>query len=690
MATFASLSAFPAAGDTANLYVAEDTGDAYRWTGTTYSRISQRVLSTGIQDSTVVGRSVLTAVDQKAAKKAIYADFQVDPRDFGGIGDGVADDTAALKAALAAVPGSGGVVQIPQGIWTYNQDLVLKRGTVLRGVGRVSPQGGFSASARMRPTHADARIFVDDQCHVENMLVDGKNVGRWAFQTGNPTGTGSAWVANKVSFTNVQVVNFTEAAFVCEAVQNSVFTNVSCTENPIGWWFNHGSANNELYGCNWRVGTGGTNTNPDARAILVKKDLTDLRFMEAQRYAADPDNWVQSMGTGLGARAIRVFGGIFESGPADYLFEFVDGVEAPFPVLFFGSEITFGSSLAHFHLGPDFQGQLTISDTYIQQGGGYTGALVLAESGQVVYRNVVTGGFPENLPAATQLSGTASAIYDANSAMLIDSDFETSLSRGYLIGDDWIAVGTAGTVSWNPITRRMIMGCSTSSSGVAAGFRLSTTYAKQYGTVTVRFRIVGADGPLLLKTTGVGGRTIATVGNGEHELVVELVPGDTGFSITGGAGGTTGELDYFYAAHGGHSGAYPPALMGWHGVLKDAGGAPWLEVSRHANAVNYLQIGNRATGGLPRIAAAGLDPNISFDLIPKGTGTVRTNNVQVEVKGHTHTVAQVTGALSWATVPASAAAPGTAGQLAYDGTHLYVCVAANTWKTIAYDATWKA
>jgi hypothetical protein len=43
--------------------------------------------------------------------------------------------------------------------------------------------------------------------------------------------------------------------------------------------------------------------------------------------------------------------------------------------------------------------------------------------------------------------------------------------------------------------------------------------------------------------------------------------------------------------------------------------------------------------------------------------------------------------LEWAAVPASAAATGTAGQLAYEAGFLYVCVAADTWQRVAI-ATW--
>lgn len=45
------------------------------------------------------------------------------------------------------------------------------------------------------------------------------------------------------------------------------------------------------------------------------------------------------------------------------------------------------------------------------------------------------------------------------------------------------------------------------------------------------------------------------------------------------------------------------------------------------------------------------------------------------------------GGLTWSTVPASATAAGTAGQIAYDGDYVYVATAANTWKRAAL-ATW--
>lgn len=46
-----------------------------------------------------------------------------------------------------------------------------------------------------------------------------------------------------------------------------------------------------------------------------------------------------------------------------------------------------------------------------------------------------------------------------------------------------------------------------------------------------------------------------------------------------------------------------------------------------------------------------------------------------------------TTVLNWVSVPASATASGSAGEKAYDGSYLYICTAANTWKRVAL-ASW--
>jgi hypothetical protein len=53
----------------------------------------------------------------------------------------------------------------------------------------------------------------------------------------------------------------------------------------------------------------------------------------------------------------------------------------------------------------------------------------------------------------------------------------------------------------------------------------------------------------------------------------------------------------------------------------------------------------------------------------------------------TATQTALDGKMEWTTVPASAAATGTAGQIAYESGWLYVCVATDTWERTAL-TTW--
>lgn len=44
--------------------------------------------------------------------------------------------------------------------------------------------------------------------------------------------------------------------------------------------------------------------------------------------------------------------------------------------------------------------------------------------------------------------------------------------------------------------------------------------------------------------------------------------------------------------------------------------------------------------------------------------------------------------LTLTTAPVSSTSTGTQGQLAYDGTYIYMCIASNSWKRVQWDAAW--
>lgn len=107
-------------------------------------------------------------------------------------------------------------------------------------------------------------------------------------------------------------------------------------------------------------------------------------------------------------------------------------------------------------------------------------------------------------------------------------------------------------------------------------------------------------------------------------------------------------------------------------LTQDGSGKFIVNFIATSGAVNYLRLVNATTGNPFTINATGSDTDVSLDLTTKGDGIVKIN-------GDT--------AVRVVSVPASAGASGEPGQIAYDGSYLYVCTAANTWLRTAI-ATW--
>lgn len=66
------------------------------------------------------------------------------------------------------------------------------------------------------------------------------------------------------------------------------------------------------------------------------------------------------------------------------------------------------------------------------------------------------------------------------------------------------------------------------------------------------------------------------------------------------------------------------------GFVADANGNELIVFGTTASAVNEIKVTNAATGGKPQIAANGGDTNITLNLVPKGTGTVQANGVDID------------------------------------------------------------
>lgn len=106
-------------------------------------------------DATSAVESLLTAADAAGARAGISAvgkgELVVDVRDFGAVGNGTADDTAAFRAAIAATPTGGTLLIPPTGSYyrvtqqAENYLFLITRAMTVRGHGPRSTIGVDSA-----------------------------------------------------------------------------------------------------------------------------------------------------------------------------------------------------------------------------------------------------------------------------------------------------------------------------------------------------------------------------------------------------------------------------------------------------------------------------------------------------------------------------------------------------------------
>jgi len=129
----------------------------------------------------------------KALNNKVKLNDAVSVKDFGAVGDGVADDTVAIASALDAVTATGGgVVYAPPGTYFIAGDGIIniKAGVTLRGAGAatrfVSGTGGRNAN--------HVFVYLKDGSVIEDCRLSGANFAR---QSGGASGIGF----NKIGIT---------------------------------------------------------------------------------------------------------------------------------------------------------------------------------------------------------------------------------------------------------------------------------------------------------------------------------------------------------------------------------------------------------------------------------------------------------------------------------------------------------
>ena len=93
--------------------------------------------------------------------------------DFGAVGDGETDDTAALEALFAAAADLNKAVYIPSGTYMIRRPLTLKSGMEIYGDGNSSVIKKFPAAWHKLTDAISTGVYNDDEFHTVTLKVDG-------------------------------------------------------------------------------------------------------------------------------------------------------------------------------------------------------------------------------------------------------------------------------------------------------------------------------------------------------------------------------------------------------------------------------------------------------------------------------------------------------------------------------------
>lgn len=123
----------------------------------------------------------------------------VSVKDFGAVGDGIADDAAAIQAAI----NTGKAVFLPNGIYKIGAALVLPSGSVV--IGESMPNTIVRTTAATNAITIPDTVTVENyNCRIENLLLLGDGVGTIGIQVGS----GLNFSARHL-ITSVSIVGFT-------------------------------------------------------------------------------------------------------------------------------------------------------------------------------------------------------------------------------------------------------------------------------------------------------------------------------------------------------------------------------------------------------------------------------------------------------------------------------------------------
>lgn len=443
--------------------------------------------------------SVATAIANggtTSISMAVRLAFALNVKDFGAVGNGTTDDTAAFQAALA----TGKSIYVPAGTYLITTQLT------------VSLQILYGAGWRITTliTTANIKILNNGSSGIiRDLMVDGQNFGSVGITAGN---------ANTAECYNVRV-NRCARGFEMLNTQNSVISQCYAFNNDYNYYLD--SAQN----CKLLHSIGSLDTT--------------------QRTITTGTRNIYTAGTIAGhTRNLLILGGIYERGLLvnDYSAEF-NSTEVTLITTEFN-----GGGIATVNQGSGVTGNYQ-SVTFSLNGTNY--AINSNNASVYLYSNPIVSG--------SALSGQTTPFSSYFSALCVGGiTGETPLleDRFDYSTQGWAAAGGA-SLSYNATNRSLSVTTSSAGQDIYTFFCSGTPFDTNYYTgrfykIACIISNISTTNPVILKalTNPSGSRTLGTLASGYNELVVATDPTDFGgFAILPNEGGAkTFEVNYFKAS----------------------------------------------------------------------------------------------------------------------------------------------
>lgn len=173
-------------------------------------------------------KTELQSMGSEVTKKVNKGELVVNVKDFGARGDGIADDTAAINAAINSLPTGtigGGTVFLPTGHYKVSSSILLKSGVTLIGAS--------SRSSRITTSTSDIYLLLINaaqQTSVKDLMFDGGGISYGIRITGS----------NGCKIENLWMDSL-KVAFASEGSLFLSFDNVKIMGTALGYSFYTGS-----------------------------------------------------------------------------------------------------------------------------------------------------------------------------------------------------------------------------------------------------------------------------------------------------------------------------------------------------------------------------------------------------------------------------------------------------------------